>query len=183
MHLEALPTQCSSRCDQGICLYLTFERWISFCVCRRRSWISTGCFTFPRQIITENEIMKGFILAGLFVWTALSAVHGFTTEVLPMSRQDLSSRRMVSISNDPASMFSLTPPSKYPTARGSEVDSRKIIAIGAGRQALTAVRLAHVLFASDELAQASLHEVQTGSITFEDLANQISLCTGRKGAP
>ena len=94
-----------------------------------------------------------------------------------MSRQDLSSRRMVSISNDPASMFSLTPPSKYPTARGSEVDSRKIIAIGAGRQALTAVRLAHVLFASDELAQASLHEVQTGSITFEDLANQISLCT------
>ena len=127
--------------------------------------------------------MNGLILAGPVVLAAISivhghicSVHGYTTTVLSMPRQVLSSLQMVSISNDPASMFSMTPRSKYPTARGSEVDSRKIIATGAGRQALTAVRLAHVLFASDELAQASLHELRTGSISFEDLANQISLC-------
>jgi tRNA-2-methylthio-N6-dimethylallyladenosine synthase len=40
--------------------------------------------------------------------------------------------------------------------------------------------VAHVLFASDELAQASLHELRTGSITFEELAGQISLCTGTR---
>ena len=71
----------------------------------------------------------------------------------------------------------MTPESKYPTMRGSEVDSRKIIATGAGRQHLTAVRLNHILFASDELAQASLHELRTATMSFEDLANQISLCT------
>jgi hypothetical protein len=60
--------------------------------------------------------------------------------------------------------------------RGSEVDARKIIATGAGRQHLTAIRLAHILFASDELAQSSLHELQTASTTFEELAGQISAC-------
>lgn len=57
------------------------------------------------------------------------------------------------------------------------MDSRKIIATGAGRQHLTAIRLAHILFASDELAQASLHELRTASISFEELAGQISLCS------
>jgi hypothetical protein len=80
-------------------------------------------------------------------------------------------------SSNTTSMFALTPPSKYPTARGSEVDSRKIIATGAGRQHLTAIRLAHILFASEDLAQASMHELRTASITFEELAGQISLCT------
>lgn len=84
---------------------------------------------------------------------------------------------MVSTSNDATSQFARTPPSKYPTSRGSEVDSRKIIATGAGRQHLTAIRLAHILFASDELAEASLHELRTASISFEELAGQISLCT------
>lgn len=87
---------------------------------------------------------------------------------------------MVSTSND-AAKFAMTPPSKYPTARGSEVDSRKIIATGAGRQALTAIRLAHILFASEELADASLHELRTSSISFEELAGQISLCTETRG--
>jgi MiaB/RimO family radical SAM methylthiotransferase len=73
--------------------------------------------------------------------------------------------------------FSSTPPSKYPTQRGSTVDSRKIIATGSGRLHLTAVRLAHILFASSDLAEASLHELRTASISFEDLAHQISLCT------
>jgi hypothetical protein len=83
---------------------------------------------------------------------------------------------MVSTSSE-TGKFSSTPPSKYPTLRGSEVDSRKIIATGAGRQFLTAIRLAHILFASDELAQASLHELQAATISFEELAGQISACT------
>jgi hypothetical protein len=71
---------------------------------------------------------------------------------------------------------SSTPPSKYPTLRGTELDARKIIAIGAGRQHLSSIRLAHILFASDELAQASLHELRTATISFEELAKQISNC-------
>jgi len=65
--------------------------------------------------------------------------------------------------------FSLTPPSKYPTDRGATADSRKIIATGAGRLHLTAVRLAHILFASVDIAEASLHELRKASISFEEL--------------
>ena len=81
------------------------------------------------------------------------------------------------------SKFTLTPPSKYPTARGSEVDSRKIIATGAGRQHLTAVRLAHILFATEDLAEASLNELRAATVNFELLAHQISNCleTREKG--
>lgn len=82
-----------------------------------------------------------------------------------------------STSSAATSTFPLTPPSKYPTERGTTVDSRKIIATGAGRQHLTAVRLAHILFASEELAETSLHELRTASTSFEDLANQISMCS------
>jgi hypothetical protein len=71
---------------------------------------------------------------------------------------------------------SMNSPSKYPTRRGTTVDSRKIIATGAGRQHLTAVRLAHILFASKELAEASLHELRKASVSFDELAQQISLC-------
>lgn len=85
---------------------------------------------------------------------------------------------MVSTSADnQVNKFEMTPPSKYPTARGSEVDSRKIIATGAGRQHLTAIQLSHILFASDELAQESLHELRGATISFEELAKQISSCT------
>ena len=73
--------------------------------------------------------------------------------------------------------FTLTPPSKYPTNRGTTVDSRQIIATGAGRLHLTAVRLAHILFASEDLAESSLHELRKASLSFEELAKQISLCS------
>ncbi|KAG7346470.1 tRNA-i6A37 thiotransferase enzyme MiaB [Nitzschia inconspicua] len=98
-------------------------------------------------------------------------------------QQQLSSRtsrvRHNVATNDPQleEKFALTPPSKYPTQRGATVDSRQIIATGAGRQYLTAVRLSHILFASEELADASLHELRTASISFEELAQQISLCS------
>jgi tRNA-2-methylthio-N6-dimethylallyladenosine synthase len=136
--------------------------------------------SFSLQHHQGNRKMPGFMMAILAVLAARDTVHGYTSMVMRLSRKQLFSLRMVSTSDDTASILGMTPYSKYPTARGSEVDSRKIIATGAGRQALTAIRVAHVLFASDELAQASLHELRTGSITFEELAGQISLCTGTR---
>jgi len=69
-----------------------------------------------------------------------------------------------------------TPTPKYPTARGGIVDSRKIIANGAGREHLSAVRLKHILFASKELASLSLAKLRHAGINFDDLAMQISNC-------
>jgi hypothetical protein len=102
--------------------------------------------------------------------------HGEAKSVEKWRHRQLS-RRKVSTNDRPSSQFISTPPSKYPTQRGTTVDSRKIIATGSGRLHLTAVRLAHILFASEDLAEASLHELRTASISFEDLAQQISLCT------
>lgn len=70
--------------------------------------------------------------------------------------------------------------SKYPTARGSELDSRKIVA--AGRQKLTAVRLSHILFASKEMAANSLSQLSSTGISFDDLAKQISNCAETREA-
>jgi hypothetical protein len=81
------------------------------------------------------------------------------------------------VSKQQNEQFTLTPPSKYPTNRGTTVDSRQIIATGAGRLHLTAVRLAHILFASEDLAESSLHELRKASLSFEELAKQISLCS------
>ncbi|GKY93965.1 hypothetical protein MPSEU_000363400 [Mayamaea pseudoterrestris] len=67
--------------------------------------------------------------------------------------------------------------SKYPTTRGSEVDSRKIIASGAARKHLQAVRLKHVLFATEPLALASLHDLRSATLEFEQLAKMVSACS------
>ena len=64
----------------------------------------------------------------------------------------------------------------YPTKRGTTIDSREIIASGLARQNLRAVRLKHILFASEELAEASLSRVRSSELTFEELAQQISNC-------
>ena len=66
---------------------------------------------------------------------------------------------------------------KYPTKRGTTTDIRKIVATGAGRHHLIAVRLRHILFATEELAQSTLHQLRSGTILFEDMAKQISACT------
>lgn len=78
----------------------------------------------------------------------------------------------------------VTPEPKYPTLRGSTVDSRKIISGGsAGREHLSAIRVKHVLFASEDLALQSLSKLRSAEIDFEDLAAQISNCaeTRNKG--
>jgi MiaB/RimO family radical SAM methylthiotransferase len=66
---------------------------------------------------------------------------------------------------------------KYPTTRGDSVDSRQIIATGAGRQHLTAVHVRHILFASQELALSSLDSLRASSgLEFDVLASCLSAC-------
>jgi hypothetical protein len=67
---------------------------------------------------------------------------------------------------------SSTSSSKYPTARGSEVDSRKIIAT----EFLTAVRVNHILFASRDMAVTTLQQLRSAALNFEELATQLSNC-------
>ena len=69
-----------------------------------------------------------------------------------------------------------TPPSKYPTQRGSTVDSRKIVSQGLAQSNLQAIRLKHILFATEDLAKASLNELRSAGIFFDDLAKQLSNC-------
>jgi tRNA-2-methylthio-N6-dimethylallyladenosine synthase len=83
---------------------------------------------------------------------------------------------VTSSSNHTTSTLFFTPLPKYPTLRGSEVDARKIIATGAGRQHLTAIRLAHIVLATRDFAESSLHELQSSSRNFAELALQISSC-------
>ncbi|CAJ1966991.1 unnamed protein product [Cylindrotheca closterium] len=101
-----------------------------------------------------------------------------TSAYVPQYRSSTTQLSMASVSDtDTKEQFPLTPPSKYPTARGATVDSRQIVASGAGRQHLTAVRLAHILFASQDLADEALRKLRTAEMSFEELAGQISACT------
>lgn len=65
--------------------------------------------------------------------------------------------------------------SVYPTARGSEVDARKIVA--SGRQHLEALLVSHCLFATEALAEESLLRLRTAQVDFETLASSLSACT------
>lgn len=69
-------------------------------------------------------------------------------------------------------MIATTPPPKYPVARGSTVDARQIVA--GGRPHLVAVSLAHILFLSEELAEASLLDLRSSALTFDALARLVS---------
>jgi len=67
-----------------------------------------------------------------------------------------------------------TPPPKYPTRRGETVDSRKIVV--SHRQHLEAMRLNHILFATEPLATSTLVLLRKASLNFPELASQISNC-------
>ncbi len=73
-------------------------------------------------------------------------------------------------------MVATTPPSKYPTQRGTTIDSRRIVSQGLAATNLKAIRLKHILFASEELATSSLNELRSAGLFFDDLARQISNC-------
>ena len=75
---------------------------------------------------------------------------------------------------------------KYPTKRGSEVDSRKIINYNVnndngdsdnnGGSPLLALRLSHILFASKELASQTLDKLTKSEWNFEQMASSVSNC-------
>ena len=67
-----------------------------------------------------------------------------------------------------------SPAPKYPVQRGEELDARKIIK--SARQHLTAIRLNHILFASEALATSALVELRVAALAFDELALQISNC-------
>jgi tRNA-2-methylthio-N6-dimethylallyladenosine synthase len=65
----------------------------------------------------------------------------------------------------------------YPTKRGDEIDSRKIVAHNsAGKNYLTAVRVSHILVQNEELAKIFLAQLREADVTFEKLAGLISDC-------
>ena len=98
--------------------------------------------------------------------------------VLSSPQSSRSSSSSSSKSTIPATTKTITttPPSKYPTQRGDTVDSRKIVAAAGAKQYLTAIRLSHILFASEELARRTLDQLRDAVISFDDLARQISNC-------
>mmetsp|Transcript_25555 Transcript_25555/g.43631 ORF Transcript_25555/g.43631 Transcript_25555/m.43631 type:complete len:779 (-) Transcript_25555:99-2435(-) len=79
---------------------------------------------------------------------------------------------------------------KYPTSRGSEVDSRLIINYNTqnnnngdssssdddGSSPLLALRLSHILFASEELATQTLEKLTKSEWNFEEMAKSVSNC-------
>lgn len=75
---------------------------------------------------------------------------------------------------------------KYPTKRGSEVDSRKIINYNINNNnndgdnssgsPLLALRLSHILFASKELATQTLDKLTKAEWNFEQMATSVSNC-------
>lgn len=127
--------------------------------------------------------MRSAYLLLALLWAFGQSSFGFVQQTNHAKFASISTERNIATNDQQsaqeklAAKLSQTPSSKYPTQRGDTVDSRKIIATGAGRLHLTAVRIAHILFASMDLAEASLHEVRMANISFEDLAKQISLCT------
>ena len=116
-----------------------------------------------------------------FLTLSLELTEGFH---VPLSTRQLTSAtstskktRHVQDSYFPLHVATPVSDAKYPTARGETTDSRKIIATGAGRQYLTAVRLSHILLATEDLAMSSLHQLRNGDIRLEELASQLSACT------
>jgi len=73
-----------------------------------------------------------------------------------------------------AATTTTTTTTAYPTARGSEVDARKIVA--AGRQHIQALLVAHCLFATQDLAEESLLRLRMAQVDFETLASTVSAC-------
>mmetsp|Transcript_86992 Transcript_86992/g.130438 ORF Transcript_86992/g.130438 Transcript_86992/m.130438 type:complete len:662 (-) Transcript_86992:853-2838(-) len=120
--------------------------------------------------------LRKVFCSGLFL-ASVPVTHSYISRHVGSTARGVKCLSMVSTSDPRVDKYADTPESKYPTRRGAEVDARKIIATGSGRLHLTAVRLNHILFASDELAQSSLHELRTATMSFEDLAKQISMCS------
>ena len=71
---------------------------------------------------------------------------------------------------------------KFPTARGTTTDARKFITYGTpsgdggDESPLLALRLNHILFASEELAKQTLDKLTKAEWNFESMAGAVSNC-------
>jgi len=71
-------------------------------------------------------------------------------------------------------MHVATPPPKYPTKRGETVDARDIVITA--RRHLQAIRIYHILLATEDLALESLHRLRASKVGFAELASLVSAC-------
>ena len=129
------------------------------------------------------------VLPIIFVLVCIASSGGAFQPALPLHcpscshSADVDALSMVSASEDVSASKNTNtkftaPPPKFPTARGTTVDSREIVAAGssASAGALTAIRINHILFASEDLAESSLNELKKAGMQFDSLAGQISNC-------
>ena len=119
---------------------------------------------------------------GAFQPSLIGSAHQTADKSASAINISVTSLPMVSTSEDHLSTKAAqtkftAPPPKFPTERGTTVDSRKIVAgSSSSAGALTAVRINHILFASKDLAESSLNELKKAGIQFDTLASQISNC-------
>ena len=91
------------------------------------------------------------------------------------SYQSLQELKLASLLSSNTNTNTNTNTAVYPTARGSEVDSRKII-VAASQQARQAIWIAHCLLATRDLAEQALLQLRTAELDFETLASTLSAC-------
>jgi hypothetical protein len=106
------------------------------------------------------------------------AVNAF----ISMGIASFSGRKMMSDADRPETSRSVSSrlaatvvkDSPYPTARGTTVDARQIVA--AGRPHIQAILISHVLLASPELAAEALTKLRSAEMEFGALARSLSAC-------
>lgn len=163
---------------------------------RRRRFVAVASFFFFCQLLAVARAFGGAAAAARKVqrWQR-NGVPSFVAAGMVASSS--TSGRPHSSTDEATAASSVPPPQKpappnkkkvvlpkYPTARGSEVDSRKIVATGAGRQHLTSLRLRHILFLSEGMAQSSLMDLRGAASSssggpvssFEEMARLVSAC-------
>ncbi len=119
-----------------------------------------------------------YVLVGSAVVSTISSTAAFQLAPIKSTQSTVHNSYKGQCNNKNISHLHMvaTPPSKYPTERGSTVDSRKIISKGLAKTNLKAIRMKHILFATEDLATSSLYELRSAGLFFDDLAKQISNC-------
>jgi hypothetical protein len=102
-----------------------------------------------------------------FLGVLSTKISGMNTELA----NSTNSRMIASIVDN---SISVTPLPKYPTERGSTVDSRKIVQ----PTRTVSLRVAHILFVTEAMAILALQQLTSSTdTTFREMASQISACT------
>jgi len=130
--------------------------------------VSIEAFT-PTTLLTTSRIEN--IYTTTQKWSSVIEPNKDTVETTPASLAPptlFTEKRINKMVTQTPTTLNLA----YPTSRGSTVDSRKIIST----DTLSAIRISHILFASEELAKLSLGSLRNADIEFGELAKSISAC-------